>query len=146
MVNVGETTNRVTNTLDDMEQVPQTIPLGQVLGSNLLSQLGPSIPITLIPYGTVQVDLETKMQEAGINMVLITVVVVIQAKVKIVIPFSTEPAYVKSEIPISNALIVGNVPQFYYDGNGKAIGSEVPGVPAPNIVPPVKINSTKPQQ
>ncbi|WP_051330811.1 sporulation protein YunB [Aneurinibacillus terranovensis] len=140
---VGETTGRVTNTLEELEQMPQTIPLGQALGSNLLAQTGPNIPITLVPYGSVQVDLNTKMQEAGINMVLITVVVVIQAKVKIVIPFSTDPAVVKSEIPISNALIVGNVPQFYYDGNGKAVGSEVPGASVPNIVPPMQINSTK---
>jgi hypothetical protein len=66
--------------------------------------------------------------------------------VKIVIPFSTQPAVVKSEIPISNALIIGNVPQFYYDGTGRPVGSEVPGVQPPSIMPPVQVNSTKIQK
>jgi sporulation protein YunB len=143
---VLEATENVTHALNELEVMPQPLPLGQALRSNLLAQFGPDLPLTLRPFGSVHVELKTKMQEAGINMVLITVVVVIETKVKIVIPFSTQPAVVKSEIPISNALIIGNVPQFYYDGTGRPVGSEVPGVQPPSIMPPVQVNSTKIQK
>jgi sporulation protein YunB len=143
---VFESTENVMHALKDMETTPEKIKLGQALRSNLLAQLGPELPITLVPYGNVHVELDTKMQQAGINMVLITVFIIIETKVKIVIPFSTQPAVVQSEVPISNALIVGDVPQFYYDGTGKPVGSEVPGVQPPPILPPVQMNTTKIQE
>lgn len=143
---VAEAMARVTNALDDMESVPYQIPLGQVFQSNLLASLGPNIPVTLVPMGTAQVDVETRMQNAGINNVLVTAVMVIQAKVKILIPFSTEPAVIKSEIPLSTVLIVGNVPQFYYDGNGNPVASAQPGMQAPSIVPPIQANTSVQKQ
>ena len=141
-----DTMENVTHALKNLEEVPQTLPLGQALKSNLLAQLGPDLPLTLVPFGSVHVELEPRMKEAGINMVLITVVIIIQTKVKSVIPFATQPAIVKMEIPVSNALIVGNVPQFYYDGKGRPTGSEIPGVQPPSIVPPVQTNSIEIQK
>lgn len=136
---VADVTENVGHTLEKMEETPEKIPLGQALRSNLLAQYGPDIPITLVPYGSSHVELKPEVKEAGINMVLVTVYVVVHTKIKIVIPFTTEPASIKMEIPVSNALIVGDVPQFYYDGNGRAVGSEVPGV-TPPAIPPVQMN------
>ncbi|BAU26808.1 sporulation protein YunB [Aneurinibacillus soli] len=136
---VASVTENVEHTLEKLEQAPEKIPLGQALRSNLLAQYGPDIPITLVPYGSAHVELKPEVKEAGINMVLVTVYVVVHTKIKIVIPFTTEPASITMEIPISNALIVGDVPQFYYDGNGRAVGSEVPGA-VPPAIPPVQMN------
>jgi sporulation protein YunB len=140
---VMDATENVAHSLEKMEAVPQTLPLGQALGSSLLAQFGPKLQLTLVPFGSVHVEMDIKMKQAGINMVLVTVIMTVQTKVKIVIPFSTQPALVQTEIPISSALIVGSVPQFYYDGAGKPIGSEVPGVQPPSILPPVQADSTK---
>lgn len=139
---VSETLHLITPILEEMESEPLKLPLGQVLHSNLLASLGPKIPAKLIPFGDVQVRMETRIQNAGINNVIYTAVLVIEAKVKIIIPFSTEPATIHSELPISNAMIVGNVPQFYYDGKGNVVGSEKPGVQPPTIIPPVQASTT----
>ncbi|MED4729249.1 sporulation protein YunB [Aneurinibacillus migulanus] len=139
---VFEATENVMHALKEMEGMSETVPLGQALQSNLLAQMGPDLPLKLVPLGSVHVELKPKMQEAGINMVLMTMYMNVEAKVKIVIPFSTQPAVVRTEMPISNALIVGNVPQFYYDSVGRPIGSEVPGVQPPPIVPPIGMSST----
>ncbi|MBN6186706.1 sporulation protein YunB [Aneurinibacillus sp. BA2021] len=133
----------VSHALNELEAMPQTLPIGQALHSNLLARMGPDLPLTLVPFGNVHVEMDIKMQEAGINMVLITVVMIVQTKVKIVIPFSTQPALVEAEYPISNALIVGNVPQFYYDGEGRPTGSEVPGMTPPPIIPPIQPKSAE---
>ncbi|HBI04172.1 MAG TPA: sporulation protein YunB [Paenibacillaceae bacterium] len=139
---VSETIQHISPILEKMESEPLKLPLGQVLQSNLLASLGPTIPVNLVPFGDVQVKMETRIQDSGINMVLYTAVLVIETKVKIIIPFSTEPATIHSELPISNAMIVGNVPQFYYDGKGNVVGSEKPGVQAPTIIPPVQASTT----
>jgi sporulation protein YunB len=143
---IEETMTRVTHVLAEMGSISQKIPLGQALHSNLLAQFGPDIPLKLVPLGTVQVDLDTKMKEAGINMVLVTVVVVIDTKVKIVFPFSTQPALVKSEIPISSALVVGSVPQIFYNNAESGAGSSTSGQQLPSIVPPVQFNSGEAQK
>lgn len=139
---VSETIKQIVPILEEMEAEAIKLPLGQILQSNLLAALGPAIPIRLVPLGDVRVNMETRIQDTGINNVLYTAVLVIETKVKIVIPFSTEPATIRSELPISNALIVGNVPQFYYDGKGNVVGSETPGVQPPTIIPPVQATTT----
>lgn len=129
---VGETTARVEHSLARLEESGDltTIPIGQALNSNILAEYGPHVPITLVPKGAASVNLYTKTEQSGINMVLVTAYVQIVVEVKVVIPFATDATIVKNDIPISSALVVGNVPQFYYDGNGNAVGKNNS---APNI-------------
>jgi sporulation protein YunB len=120
---VGETTVRVQNTLHELQQEAQPIPLGVALESNILAMLGPDIPIELVPMGAAYVNLFTKVDEAGINMVLVTVYVRISAEVQIVIPFATENEVIATQIPISFAMVKGDVPDFFYNGNGNPMGN-----------------------
>jgi sporulation protein YunB len=115
---VGEATARVSNALKELESVPLVIPLGQALNSNILATIGPDVPITMVPMGSVQVDLVPEIKEAGINMVHINVYIDIRAKVQVVIPFTTQPTVVSSKIPITQGLFMGDVPNFYFKGSG----------------------------
>ncbi|MCF6092393.1 sporulation protein YunB [Microaerobacter geothermalis] len=137
----GETTARVQGVLDDLGKEIQPIPLGQALNSNILAQLGPEVPITLVPIGYAQVNVNIKTENAGINMVLWTVYVIIEAEVSVVIPFISEPATVSTQVPISYALVVGEVPQVYYDGNGNVTGTTGTSgtTGTQNIAPPPSI-------
>jgi sporulation protein YunB len=120
---VGETTWRVQDTLHKLEQEAQPIPLGVALNSNILAQLGPDVPIELVPMGSAHVNLFTKVEQAGINNILVTVYIQITAEVRIVIPFATDTEVVMTEIPISYATIMGEVPDFFYNGNGDSMGN-----------------------
>jgi len=120
----------VEGTLKDMKDLNEHIPLGQALGSAVIASFGPQIPIRLEPQGAVKIELNTKQQDAGINMVLVEVYIRIVAEVAIIIPFDTEPEVVESNIPISYMMVVGNVPQYYYDNKGKAIGDNSTGAPS----------------
>ncbi|MCK9905804.1 sporulation protein YunB, partial [Frankia sp. Cpl3] len=114
---VGETTYRVQNRLKEFEEqkVDRTIPLGLATGSSFLAQLGPELPVTFVPIGSVKTRLETKLEEAGINMVLATVYIFVEVDLRIVIPFATEQQTVKTEIPITHSLIIGDVPTYLYN-------------------------------
>lgn len=67
-------------------------------------------------------------------MILVEVYIHIIAEVAVVVPFDMEPETVDTEIPISYLLVVGDVPMYYYDNQGKPVGSN--GSQAPAIALP----------
>jgi sporulation protein YunB len=114
---VGETTYRVQERLKEFEEekVDRYIPLGLATGSSFLAQLGPQLPVTFVPIGSVKTRLDTELKEAGINMVLATVYIFVEVDLRIVIPFATEQKSVTTKIPITHSLIIGDVPDYLYN-------------------------------
>lgn len=132
---VGETTSRIQNKLQEFENdnVNSTIPLGLATGNSLLANMGPDLPVTFMPIGSVKTKLETELKEAGINMVLATVYIYVEVDLRIVIPFATDEQTVTTKIPITHSLIVGDVPQYLYNNpEGKP---DVPRAETPQSQP-----------
>lgn len=130
----SQTISTVQKTLDDVGSIPEHIPIGQAFGSTFIASYGPRVPVHFEPIGTVKVDLNTRQQDAGINMILVEVYIRIEAEVSIIIPFDTKPQQVITEIPISYLLVVGDVPMYYYDNKGQPVGQSA--AQAPNIALP----------
>ncbi|WP_419879350.1 sporulation protein YunB [Brevibacillus centrosporus] len=114
---IGESNQRIKDTLEELEKnkVKQYVPLGLATGNHFLAEMGPNIPVTLVPIGSVQSKLDMKLSEAGINMVLATVYLHVEVDLKIVIPFSTQQITVTNDIPIATVLVVGDVPSYLYN-------------------------------
>jgi sporulation protein YunB len=128
----------IQTTLQDLHNKTEHIPLGQALGSPLIASYGPKIPIKIEPQGAVKVELSTRQQNAGINMILVEVYIHIVTEVAVVIPFDMEPQVVDTEIPVSYLMVVGDVPMYYYDNQGQPVGANgnnAPGIaiPAPSV-------------
>lgn len=136
----SDTIQTVRSTLDEVSRLSEHIPLGQALGSPILASFGPNIPIRIEPKGDVKVDLNTRRQEAGINMILVEVFLRVRTELAVVVPFDMGPQSVETEIPVSYMLVVGDVPMYYYDSKGNPVGDS--GVSAPNIALPSIPNST----
>lgn len=130
----SQTISTVQRTLDEVGSIPERIPIGQAFGSTFIASYGPRVPVHFEPIGTVKVDLNTRQQDAGINMILVEVYIRIEAEVSIIIPFDTKPEQVITEIPISYLLVVGDVPMYYYDNKGQPVGQSA--AQAPNIAIP----------
>ncbi|OGX68229.1 MAG: sporulation protein YunB [Paenibacillus sp. RIFOXYA1_FULL_44_5] len=131
----SDTVSTVQSLLMNLKSMTEHVPLGMAFGSNILASFGPKIPIKLVPAGAVKVDLNTRQQNAGINMLLVEVYIHIIAEVAIIIPFDTAPDVVETEIPISYVLVVGDTPQYYFDNNGNPIGNSQalpPSISLPN--------------
>lgn len=128
----SETTKTVQSLLDNMKEFPDHIPLGQAMGSTLLASFGPNIPIKFTPAGSVKVDLDTRYQNAGINMILVEVFVHITVEINVIIPFDSEPEIVETELPVSYSLVVGDVPTYYFDNKGNPVGGR-DGMLPPNV-------------
>jgi sporulation protein YunB len=137
----SETVKIVQDTLDELQKIPDYIPLGQALNSAILASYGPDVKVKFVPEGAVKIDLNTRQKDAGINMLLVEVYIRIITEVAIIIPFDTAPEVVETEVPISYLLVVGDVPMYYFDNKGqqvessKGIGPLPPTISLPNIPP-----------
>ncbi|MGM1050056.1 MAG: sporulation protein YunB [Bacillota bacterium] len=129
------TTQLVQETLENIHKRKEHIPLGQVLKSPIVASFGPQIPVKIEPQGAVKVQLDTRQQEAGINMILVEVYVHIVTEVAVVVPFDMEPQVVETDIPISYMLVVGDVPMYYYDNQGRPVGENSNNAPSIAIPP-----------
>ncbi|MFS0840170.1 sporulation protein YunB [Paenibacillus sp. 1P03SA] len=134
----AETRGAVQSQLNRLTAIPEHIPLGQAMGSAILASFGPNIPIRITPAGAVKVDLSTRHENAGINMILVEVYIRIVAEVSVIIPFDSEPEIVETEIPISYSLVVGDVPMYYFDNKGNPVGSSKDAVPPSISLPNLK--------
>lgn len=131
-----ETTARIRDSLDHLSHQTFYVPLGVAFNSNILATYGPTIPVTLVPIGEVEVHLNPTLQEKGINNVLLTVNLHIQTKLKVIIPFSSHETVLEQDIPIAQQLIVGEVPSYYFKGSEIVPFQLVPsGQPGPGTAP-----------
>jgi sporulation protein YunB len=137
--------NTVQTSLEQLGSMREYIPLGQAMGSPILASFGPDIPVRIVPAGSVKVDLNTKQQNAGINMLLVEVYIRIIAEVSVIIPFDSEPEIVETELPISYVLVVGDTPMYYFDNKGNPLGGSSPLPPSVSL-PNLDVGSTNNDQ
>lgn len=120
---VGDATLQIQETLNDLKSLEESVKFGAVLNSDILANLGPSIPIKILPVGSVQVSPRAEYQNAGINVVIMTVLIDVRTEIQVVIPFVSELSILQYSIPIVQSQIFGDVPQFYYDAKGTYYGN-----------------------
>ncbi|MED4603884.1 sporulation protein YunB [Paenibacillus validus] len=132
----ADTIQIVQKRLDEIGELPDHIPLGQAMKSPILASFGPEIPIRLVPAAAAKVDLNTRYQNAGINMILVEVYIKVRVEVTVIIPFDSQTEVVETELPVSYSLVVGDVPTYYFDGKGNPLGQTnpmPPGVALPEL-------------
>lgn len=94
------------------------IPLGSIFNSKILAGLGPRIKVTIIPIGSVAIDFATEFENAGINQTRHKIYMVMEANVRIVVPLGSDTANIKTRVPITETIIVGDVPDYYINVEG----------------------------
>jgi sporulation protein YunB len=107
------------------EGIIREIPIGQATNMAILGNLGPKIPVKFTTIGDVETVVVDEIKEFGINNFQILVYVLIEVKVQVIIPFSTEIAVVKNKIPIGNVVYPGDIPQFYNGSGGDGVSPSI---------------------
>lgn len=137
---------RMVKELDLLSNRPVKIRLGKALQSNLLADYGPEIPLEIWAKAAPKMSLKPQLQAEGINTVMVTLILEIKTEVHVIIPFSVESVEIKSEYPLAQAVVMGEVPRFYYYNDMGAIkrsdgtkqGSNSPGQMP--ILPPIHMD------
>ena len=109
----ADTTIKVQDGLKAISAEKIYIPIGQVLGSQLMASWGPNIVVTIIPIGTVQVTVVDKFDQAGINQTRHLVYLTATTTVRIVVPLVSKSVHVTTQVPVAEYVVVGDVPNTY---------------------------------
>lgn len=91
------------------------IPLGTVIGGQMLSGRGPIVEVRVEPVGSVTTDFKTEFKAAGINQTRHKIYIVLNATARILVGNTAQTVEISSQVLISETIIVGDVPQSYVD-------------------------------
>jgi sporulation protein YunB len=109
----ADTTIKVQDVLEKIGEEKINIPIGQILGSQLLASVGPNITVTVIPVGTVHVKVIDKFEQAGINQTRHMIYLIATTQIRIVVPLVSKSISVDTQVPIAEYVVVGEVPNTY---------------------------------
>ena len=108
-----ETTLAIQEELNNIESKSLKIPFANIFGSQLIANTGPSIYVRIQPIGSVKVDYKTSVEAAGINMARHNIYLYVETNIRIIAPFIRNDVEVATHVPISETIIVGDVPESY---------------------------------
>ncbi|MCL2433065.1 MAG: sporulation protein YunB [Clostridia bacterium] len=107
----------VSNALEGLKNQSVYIPAGVLLGeSNPFAAYGPKIPIRILPAGTVEAVFHSEFSGAGINQTRHLVVLRVKTTLKILLPAGQEQIDLCCDVPVSDTILLGQVPSFYLNG------------------------------
>lgn len=95
------------------EKITVGIPLGNLMGSTLLSGKGPSIPVQLVMLSSSVAGFRSELTSAGINQTRHQILLDLNVAVSLLMPWRTVGTEVDTEILVSETVIVGKVPESY---------------------------------
>ncbi len=108
----------------DSESLNISIPLGSLLGSNLLMGRGPRIPVRIKMLTSSFVRFDNDLISTGINQSRHVITLIANVDVDIMIPLETVSTTVETDILIAETVIVGRVPNTYVNYTEAHHGSE----------------------
>lgn len=106
----ADVTLAVQGALKRLENEYFYVPLGQATGFYFLANTGPRIKVSIMPAGTVRVDVKDKFENAGINQTRHKIYLQFDTEVRIIVPFMSGEAMVATHVPVAESIIVGDVP------------------------------------
>lgn len=104
---------KILNELSHMDTAELDIPLGTVIGGQLLVGKGPSIKVNVVPVGSVETAVLNEITSAGINQSKHQIMLKITADLTIITSVTTLKTQVVTYICIAETVIVGDVPESY---------------------------------
>ncbi len=105
---------QIDKSIQQIDTFAVRIPLGSVFGIDVLSGFGPRMEIGMLSSGITEVDFINQFSDAGINQTLHRIQLEVKTSIQILIPhYHQVSAVVKTQIPIAETVVVGEVPESY---------------------------------
>lgn len=94
------------------------IAIGSFTGIKIFIGKGPIVPIKITTIGDIETEYISQFKEAGINQTHHQICLNIKCTVGIMSPFATVTKTLKSQVVLAENIIVGDIPETYYNFNG----------------------------
>ncbi len=108
-----EVADRVEREIERLDALDIEIPIGTLLGIQLLHGKGFNVGMSVKPFGYATTSVISEFTEAGINQTLHRILIEINADVDAVIPGVSTRVPVSTTIVAAETVIVGRVPDAY---------------------------------
>ena len=115
---ISDLTEAIQNRFNEMENTQIDIPVGNLFGTYYFSGVGPSIPAKVRLSGSVDTEIKSEFLAKGINQTLHRIYVNFECYVKIVTPIKNFQKKITNQVIIAEHVIVGNIPDSYYNLEG----------------------------
>ena len=109
-------TNAVANRLLSVPKQDVSIPLGTLLGWQIMAGRGPDIPLQVVPASFVESTIVDSLETAGINQTQHRIFIRFTVEMSAILPGYSTEVIVENEVCVAQTLIVGKVPQVYASG------------------------------
>jgi len=109
----ADMTVRIQEKLMNLKDTKVKLPLGSLMGSQILSQVGPKLNLRILPMATTEVSFKTEFESTGINQTRHRVYLEVNSSAKVLVPFSSNKMKLKNTVLVAETIIVGDVPQSY---------------------------------
>ena len=94
------------------------IPLGSIFLPEFLSGRGPQIPVNILSIRNSEAAFSSSFTQAGINQTLHQLIMDISVDVTVLVLGQTNSFTVASQVVVAQTIIVGNVPDTYFQNGG----------------------------
>lgn len=122
MSEVNRLKTSILNIINDeilaMDTTDLGIPLGSLVLPEVMSGRGPQIPIQVMSISNSDAGFESYFTQAGINQTLQKLTMTIIVDVSILVLGRTESFTVSSEVVVAETIIVGQVPDTFFQTGG----------------------------
>lgn len=119
---ISDVAARIQNSINDTKDENITISLGSFTGISILSGRGIKVPIRISTIGNVKTNVRSEFISQGINQTLHRLYLDIESEISVLTPFNTINESIKNQLILAENIIVGEIPETYYDLNGISEG------------------------
>ena len=95
-----------------------SLKLGMLTGTTLFASVGPSIPVKISTIGDVKTSYTSEFIDSGVNQTLHRVYLNVITTISIVTPYNTIEEPIENQVILIENVIVGEVPESYYNFSG----------------------------
>lgn len=103
--------------IEELSSLGLEVPLGYMSENLVFHNLGPNINIKMNQIGSITKNYESIFESAGINQTRHKIYLNVELKLNVVIPLRSEEVEIFCQIPISETIIVGKIPNTAIDFN-----------------------------
>lgn len=96
--------------LSELGEIGVKIPLGYLTNNIMFYKLGPKINIKMQEIGSIETSYESIFESAGINQTRHKIYLNLKATIRVIVPLNSKDVEITSQIPISDTIIVGEIP------------------------------------
>ena len=108
-----EITKETIKEINDIDKASLGIPLGTIIGGDLLSGTGPCINVEIAPIGNVETNITNQFSAAGINQTRQEINLNVKTSITVIISSCNVSTDIESNFTLADTVIVGGVPDYY---------------------------------